>query len=271
MTRQQNEDGMSVTRRNADYYIPGGDLHFLVGDQRFRVHRYFFERESPKFQHELALPASPGLAARGTTELSAIPLDEVDPEEFASFLWVFYNPRYIWTATLEEWTTILRLANEWQFNEIKALALRELKSLPIDLISRIALYEQYGASAEDRLPLYAELCERPEPPLFGEFKRLSEQTQYLIWNARERVRAPPSPGGLSPLPTGVEGPFVRQTLEHLLGLGPSPLTGADDNPDNTNNTTQAEDKDKEKGKGKDKKRAQNRNVSGPPQQVKAGR
>lgn len=58
----------------------------------FRVHRYFFERESPYFVRRLNTPASPGKRPPGTEDSSAIILEDVTADHFEKFLWVFYNP-----------------------------------------------------------------------------------------------------------------------------------------------------------------------------------
>jgi hypothetical protein len=63
-----------------------------VEDCRFRVHRYFFERESTFFKDKLAAPALPGESRLGSNESSAIILEDILSSEFAQFLWVFYNP-----------------------------------------------------------------------------------------------------------------------------------------------------------------------------------
>ena len=59
---------------------------------KFRVHRFFFERESPYFVRMLAVPASPGKEPQGTSDSNAILLEDVSADHFATFLWVFYNP-----------------------------------------------------------------------------------------------------------------------------------------------------------------------------------
>lgn len=59
---------------------------------QFRVHRYFFERESAVFRNQLTTPASPGATRQGSTESNAIVLENVRSADFAKFLWVFYNP-----------------------------------------------------------------------------------------------------------------------------------------------------------------------------------
>ena len=58
----------------------------------FRVHRYFFERESKFFQEELSIPAAPGEQARGSSDSSALVFDDVTSVDFERLLWVFYNP-----------------------------------------------------------------------------------------------------------------------------------------------------------------------------------
>ena len=102
-------DPLKSLTKHEKYYINGADLSFLVSfsfkyiyfllkysiqveNVLFRVHRYFFERESGYFVKQLATPASPGKEPKGTQDTSAIPLDNVTVEEFAIFLWVFYNP-----------------------------------------------------------------------------------------------------------------------------------------------------------------------------------
>ena len=57
----------------------------------FRVHGFFFQRESSLFSKKLN-PASPGQLKEGTNDNDPVVLEEVTPEEFEKFLWVFYNP-----------------------------------------------------------------------------------------------------------------------------------------------------------------------------------
>ena len=56
------------------------------------MHKFFFERESNYFVGKLAVPASPGKEASGTSDSTAIILENVSVDDFATFLWVFYNP-----------------------------------------------------------------------------------------------------------------------------------------------------------------------------------
>ncbi|KAG7449819.1 uncharacterized protein BT62DRAFT_886109, partial [Guyanagaster necrorhizus] len=178
------------------YYIKGGDVYFLVEQYHFRVHRYFFERESTFFKHQLATPASPGEERQGTSEGTAIVLDHVTPAEFARFLWVFYNPKYsLYDATVEDWAIILKLADRWSFPEVKNLAIRELEKHLMDDIERIVVYQKYNVDKRLLIPRYAALCARTETLSLSEGMRLGMETALNIARARECARSP-SVGGL---------------------------------------------------------------------------
>jgi hypothetical protein len=58
----------------------------------FRVHRYFFERESAFFREKLGAAPPPGQAPKGSSDVNPFVLDDVREEDFSRFLWVFYNP-----------------------------------------------------------------------------------------------------------------------------------------------------------------------------------
>jgi len=55
----------------------------------FRVHKYFFERESEFFRQEFEAAGSQG---DGHSDQAAFRLDDVKVSEFERLLWVFYNP-----------------------------------------------------------------------------------------------------------------------------------------------------------------------------------
>ena len=58
----------------------------------YRVHRYFFERESAWFREKLGVPAPAGQPAKGSSDAQPFPLDDVSADDFSKFLWIFYNP-----------------------------------------------------------------------------------------------------------------------------------------------------------------------------------
>ncbi|KAJ7736895.1 hypothetical protein B0H16DRAFT_1326413, partial [Mycena metata] len=193
MTHQRSTSSSSESllglQRFEKYYIGGGDLFCIAENKLFRVHRYFFERESKFFKEQLAVPATPGAARMGTADDSAILLDNVRSADFAKLLWVFYNPKYsLYDATVEDWSTILELAHRWEFGEVKNLAIRELEKLAIPDIDRIILYHRFAVDELFLVPRYAALCERPELLTVEEGTRLGMATVIALSRARECAR-----------------------------------------------------------------------------------
>jgi len=98
--------------RHPEYYIHGGDIIFRVRgsvisivfrriptvmrrqveDTLFRVHRYFFIRESAFFRSKLPHPPPPGEFTKGSSDVHPLVLEDTLEVEFERFLWVFYNP-----------------------------------------------------------------------------------------------------------------------------------------------------------------------------------
>ncbi|KAJ6590010.1 hypothetical protein DFH09DRAFT_909260, partial [Mycena vulgaris] len=189
MAPHSRSESLLGLQRFAEYYIEGGDLHCLVENNLFRVHRYFFERESKFFKAQLAVPATPGGPRIGATDDSAIMLDNVRSADFAKLLWVFYNPKYsLYESTVEDWSTILELAQRWEFAEVKSLAVRELEKLELPDIDRIVLYRKFAVDEAHLIPRYAALCERPELLTVEEGLRLGMEIVIPLSRARECAR-----------------------------------------------------------------------------------
>ena len=74
-----------------EYYLPGGDLFLLSDATLFRVHSYFFTRES-RFWHNLLGNTSKGREANNPIDLhidTPFVLPPITAEHFASFLGYF--------------------------------------------------------------------------------------------------------------------------------------------------------------------------------------
>ena len=61
-------------------------------DTLFRVHRYFFTRESAFFRSKLPHPPPPGEFTKGSSDAHPLVLEDTLEVDFERFLWVFYNP-----------------------------------------------------------------------------------------------------------------------------------------------------------------------------------
>ncbi|EIN06746.1 hypothetical protein PUNSTDRAFT_54142 [Punctularia strigosozonata HHB-11173 SS5] len=181
-------------RRSRDYYLDGADLVVLVQQILFRVHSYFFERESIYFKHRLSCPTSPGQDREGSSDTNPVILDDVSSEDFGRFVSVFYNPKYTLYdhMTVPEWTSVLRLAHYWQFREVKALSVRELQTHTIAPVEKISIYQTYNVDIQLLLPAFIALAVRPEPLAVDEGRQLGWETAMSLAKARELVRALPS-------------------------------------------------------------------------------
>ncbi|TFK74673.1 hypothetical protein BDN72DRAFT_893015 [Pluteus cervinus] len=220
-------------QRHPQYYIQGGDLHILVGNTLFRVHSYFFDRESQVFKDLLAVPPSGG-SRQGSEDSSAIVL-ETTREDFESFLFIFYNPQFtVYEFSLQDWTAVLDQAHRWGFQSIKDLSIRELQTLDISDVQRVSLYEQYDVKKEILVPLYSNLCIRPEALSIEEAEILGMATAVRIFQGRERINAraakkgPPSPEDL------------QRFVKSMLGLCPSKKPDPDTNPESKTELSKVE-------------------------------
>ncbi|EKM81306.1 hypothetical protein AGABI1DRAFT_112972 [Agaricus bisporus var. burnettii JB137-S8] len=116
---------MANTHRHELYYIPAGDLHLQFGQTLFRIHSQFFLRESAYWRDRIA-----GLNQEGLDEHAPLLIEGVEAEDFARFLWIFYNPRIgNYNTSLGNWETILRLATHWDFPSVRELAVKHIDEL----------------------------------------------------------------------------------------------------------------------------------------------
>ncbi|KAL9712189.1 hypothetical protein Ac2012v2_005266 [Leucoagaricus gongylophorus] len=175
---------------HAEYYLPDGDLHFQVEQTIFRVHSYFFTRESPQFRERMAgAECARSSAHDGRTDQTAIPVKNTSVEDFSQLLWIFYNSTYIYNASPSIWGSILSLSSpgRWDFPKIHALALHNLNNLFLPTVDRIVLYTSCSVSFEHLLLLYVELCTRETSLSLEESIRLGSNLVVPIWQIRESL------------------------------------------------------------------------------------
>jgi len=236
MANQSGDPTVAPVVLHPQYYIRSGDTTFIVENHLFRVHRFFFERESPYFRAMLSTPAAPGEQPRGTSDRDAFVLGDVKSADFALFLWVFYNPKYSLydTATLDEWLRILKLAQHWGFTEVKHLVTRSLELLEIGHIQKIVLYHQYGIDRSLLISSYAAICARAEPISNDEGNALGIQTVLMLAAARERARCDPAAGPLSP--AHITGSETQAIIQDVFGLTAPSTSDGSTPPGNTGKT-----------------------------------
>ncbi|KAI0002271.1 hypothetical protein BJV74DRAFT_765562 [Russula compacta] len=145
----------------------------------YRVHRYFFCRDSNEFVRRLSQFRSKG---------AVISLDDVKSKDFDAFLSVLYPLNFNASdeRSFKEWTSILDLSTRWGFTTIRDLAIRCLK--PPTPLQRLLLARKYGVE-EWMLPALQELCERPLPLTLDEARLMDVEDIVLVGSVRETVRS----------------------------------------------------------------------------------
>ncbi|KAF9047610.1 hypothetical protein BJ165DRAFT_1113979 [Panaeolus papilionaceus] len=208
------------TIRHGQYYIPNADLCLIVEQFIFKIHRYFFERESEYFARKLAVPTSAGGALPGSADHSAIILDNVTPSQFSNFLWVFYNPKFsLYEADLPVWQDILVLAHRWIFPEVKSLAVREIEKKHMADVMRIKLYQDNQVDRNLLVCRYAALTERDEPINLEEGIAIGLETVLKIAAAREKARGVRlANGSLSPSTPTARGADLFEVIRDVFKI-----------------------------------------------------
>ncbi|KAI9568843.1 hypothetical protein HD554DRAFT_678570 [Boletus coccyginus] len=218
--------GVSRVVHHKDFYIRGGDMTVLVENHLYRIHSYFFERESLFFRQKVNNSNNNGDQELGSTDSNAYTLEDVKSEDFARFLWVFYNPKYsIYEAPLETWLSILRLANRWSFDSVKELSVRELEKIEIEAVEKISIYHENNISRLYLIPSYVDVCKRDKSLSFTEGMKLGMETVLRIAEAREKLRLKYSESGIrSPTCDDFEDEEVETLIREIFSLGARPTS-----------------------------------------------
>lgn len=170
----------------------------------------------------MAGPVSPGTnyGRPGFDESTAFLVEGIEAEDFAQFLWIFYNPyalsilssrqlseavynrinhrlHDIYDTSLGNWEIILKLANQWECERVREVAVEHIDRLPgVTDIHKIKIYRDNDVPRRFLIPLYIALARRERRLERREFQCLDNEDLYYIVTAREMLRAPlPPPGG----------------------------------------------------------------------------
>ncbi|KAF7968659.1 hypothetical protein HWV62_29739 [Athelia sp. TMB] len=152
----------------------------------YSVHRYFFERDSSVF------------ASQGLSKQEPMALKDVSTRDFDLFLSILYPSSFgVYTAcTVDDWSSILQLADRWSFGSIKALAILKLAPIasPID---KIVLGRRHGV-LDWLKSAYTAVCLQEAPLNLQEGRRLGVDDVIRI-NAVRYYHVPDRRAGITPL------------------------------------------------------------------------
>ncbi|KAJ7506164.1 hypothetical protein B0H11DRAFT_1974944 [Mycena galericulata] len=162
-----------------------GMLIFEVENVLFRVHEYFLHRDSPVLRDMMHFEIAPN----GPEPI--FHLDGVSSKDFEQLLWLYYNPAVTaYDAPKSTWRAILRLADRWEMDNIKKIALGNLlKAEDLDPFERIMLCERSDLLREQATEAYISVCTREEPLTMEELSMLSTEVILIITSAREQIIA----------------------------------------------------------------------------------
>ncbi|KAF9228491.1 hypothetical protein BS17DRAFT_805941 [Gyrodon lividus] len=212
--------GVSQITRHPQYYIRDGNVTFLAEGTSFRVHKSFFERESAFFR--TLFTASEGEELGDGSDAKPYKLDGVKSEEFAQFLWVWYNPKYTYSQQGKNaWLVILRLASRWEFPEVRQLAIRQLEDLPLLPVEKIVTYREHNVDTHLLLPSYMALCKSTTPLSLSDARLLTMETVIKLIEARERALLHAAASGHES-PTSADAPdeVMHSIITELFVLTP---------------------------------------------------
>ncbi|KZP04073.1 hypothetical protein FIBSPDRAFT_767982, partial [Athelia psychrophila] len=170
---QANEPDANKNR-HPQYYFEDGNVVFLIEDTVYNVHRYFFARDSTHFR-----------AVQRTAAIEPCMLSGVNCADFDEFLAILYPTDFRRPAkkTTARWISVLHLAAEWDFTNIKFLAIGNLTATAT-VIDKIVLGRRY--SITDWLPgAYEAVCTRADPLNLEEGMKLGVEDTVRTSAARQ--------------------------------------------------------------------------------------
>ncbi len=171
----------------------------------YRIHRYFFCRDSNEFITRIS-----HLPAQEQASSPVISLENVKTQDLDAFLSVLYPlcvpyarvsssqaiELFFWLRdfsvpaerSFEELVSILDLSTRWGFASIREMAIRCMNLKPPTSLQRLVLGQKY-AIEDWTLPALQELCERPLPLALDEARLMNIEDVVLVGSVRESVRS----------------------------------------------------------------------------------
>ncbi|PFH47377.1 hypothetical protein AMATHDRAFT_6818 [Amanita thiersii Skay4041] len=116
-----------MVHRNGEYFFQY--IIFQVEDQLFRVPKHMFVNHSPIFRTTFELPVAEGAIPDGSSEEQPFVLDGVKVADFIPLLECLYPLKFrtTFSFTLEEWTSIFKLATIYDMEAIRNLAIKSMQ------------------------------------------------------------------------------------------------------------------------------------------------
>ncbi|KAF9262674.1 hypothetical protein L218DRAFT_867238 [Marasmius fiardii PR-910] len=179
-----------IRSKHPRFFFPDGNVIFLVENILYKVHRYFFQRDSGIFDAMFSLPPpQDGKRPEGEDESNPIVLLGVESNDFDRLLTLFYPYDFAEPElrTIEEWISILDLSTRWDFTSLRELSITRVFQVLDDPSDRIVLGIRYDVT-DWLVSAYTELCERKEPLTLEEGRKVGVDIAVTIAQVRHKIR-----------------------------------------------------------------------------------
>ncbi|KAJ6491747.1 hypothetical protein C8R47DRAFT_438491 [Mycena vitilis] len=177
--------------RDSSYYLE--NIVFKVENTLFKVPRFQFERHSGVFSDTFSLP-QPAEGAEGSDDKLPFKLDGIKRADFEALLKVIYPMTAVpKTPDLkeDEWISVLTLSTQWDFIEVRDLAILRLTVYAQNLgpAERITLARKFDVSSWLRSG-YTDLARRKMAITSEEAAKIGWEEALQICRLREAAIAP---------------------------------------------------------------------------------
>ncbi|KAG6918346.1 hypothetical protein DXG01_014995 [Tephrocybe rancida] len=176
--------------RHPTYYFDDGVVVFQVQTTLFKVHRYFFTRESEVFAGMFMVPPTAD-GPEGTTDTRPILLPISSRTRRRGFLSDWLSGTRLLTSEsgpLRGWLDLLSITDRYQFSNARAAAISAIDHIGgLNPIERLRLSKKYNISAW-RSSAFEALCQRNTAISIAEAHAIGLENLALLALARENVR-----------------------------------------------------------------------------------
>ncbi|KAL1725902.1 hypothetical protein EV714DRAFT_277077 [Schizophyllum commune] len=173
----REEPVVETAHQSHRFYLKDGNVKLRLDDGTlYNVHRYFFDKHAPLFSQQYLCDAGDGIVA----------LQGVSSTDLDRFLAMVY-PSDIGDCdihTVDEWTSVLRLAVKWSIPNLRARALREIepRASPVE---KVVIGREFVLGEAWLLPAFVAICGARECLGYVDAARLGLRTVVEIGRIRE--------------------------------------------------------------------------------------
>ncbi|KIJ19314.1 hypothetical protein PAXINDRAFT_127452 [Paxillus involutus ATCC 200175] len=178
---------MDASSKHGRFYVT--TVTFLVEDCLLRVPRGPLQAQSSVFRDMFLLPVGDQEEVEGLSDAKPIRLEGVKLDDFEQLLKVLYpgpDGKQELPDGYAQWTSALKLATLWEFDDARKTAIEALEALPVPPVDKFAMAMQYDI--KDWVPpALNAIAQRPEPIGVGDVDRLGLDVALKIASVREQA------------------------------------------------------------------------------------